>query len=803
MAKNRRVAGSQNHSQAVLEPVVQGEAERVRLFSSATGQQIVVAMFAAAMVYVAYWPYDSIEVQQGAARYLVAWILITSIVALVSFPRVLIADVIVDGLAWSMAGWMAISLYAQHEQANVRLGVNECGWWLATAAVITVSRRVATDRITMLALLRLFAVVAVGVAIYGWHQWWIGIPKMIADYQRDPEAMLEQVGIVAEKGSTMRVVFENRLYDGGPTGTFALANSMAVMLLGGLVVVTGLYIVARPTLARVQHFVYLIAIAGVFGMVLASRSRSAVLAILLLTALLAAMQFRQRAGRWMRAHRLRSLLIVIGVTLVVGCGLLYALRGTEWLEQAPASVAIRLNYWRASLSMLSDSPWFGVSPGQFKASYESYRAAASNEQIADPHQFLLQIATAGGLPALAILVVMLVCMVWRSGAVRGTAGHTNEAKDKAESGETHASSEANAVSAGGGTVLVGAILALCGVWIFGAAVGQVPTFDAGLLATMGAVVFAAIAMFGDGGVSLEKDERSLRSAAGHAVLAMAIAMLTSGGISVPGVSLFAWALLGSAMPVQVAEQTRGTEQTWRTEQTRWAGSIQGTQSFGVNRPTVALACAIVVCLLAWHRVGIAPIDQSRAALNRFEFAWSQQQIDAAVTALEDAALADRWDVSPWLQLASIYRSLAVARPGDREKWESRWDDAEQQAIARTPRDPVVLKQLGDNRLIHFQRHQEPATLRRANAIFERVVELSPSHQAYAAQWAAILAFLGDPRAADVAKKAQTLSRAGGYYERALEYTWIFPLESTEALGSEEAVQKPASEVLAKLLPEAG
>lgn len=797
MAKNRRVASPQTNSQAITQPVVQGEAERVRLFSSATGQQIVVAMFVAAMVYVAYWPYDSIEVQQGAARYLVAWLLITAIVALVSFPRVLTADVIVDGLAWSMAGWMAISLYAQHEQANVRLGVNECGWWLATAAVITVSRRVATGRAMTLALLRLFAVVAVGVAIYGWHQWWIGIPKLIADYQRDPEAILEQVGIVAEKGSAMRVVFENRLYDGGPTGTFALANSMAVMLLGGLVVVTGLYIVARPTLARVQHYVYLLAIAIVFGMVLASRSRSAVLAILLLMTLLVAMQFRQRASRWMRAHRLGSLMIVIIATLVVGGSLLYALRGTEWLEQAPASIAIRLNYWRASMSMLSDSPWFGVSPGQFKASYESYRAAASNEQIADPHQFLLQIATAGGLPALAILGVMIGYIAWRSVAVRGTAGHANEAKDRAESGETHALSEANAMAAGGGTVLVGALLALCGVWILGVAVGQVPTFEAGLVATIGAVVFAAIAMFGDGGVSLEKGERSLRSAAGYAVVAMAIALMTSGGISVPGVSLFVWAMLGLATPVQVAEQASGAEQT------RAAEPAQGILSFDVNRPTVALASLIVVCLLVWHRVGIAPLDKSKAALNRFEFAWSQQQIEAAVTALEDAALADRWDVSPWVQLAAIYRSLAVARPGGREKWEASWDQAEQEAIARAPRDPVVLKQLGDNRLIHFQRYQEPVAVQRANAIFERVVELSPSHQAYAAQWAAILAFLGDPRAADVAKKAQTLSRAGGYYERSLEYTLIFPLESTEALGSEEAVQKPASEVLAKLLPEAG
>jgi O-antigen ligase len=771
--------------------VVQGEAERVRLFSSATGQQIVVAMFAAAMVYVAYWPYDSIEVQQGAARYVVAWLLVTAIVALVSFPRVLTADVIVDGLAWSMAGWMAISLYAQHEQANVRLGVNECGWWLATAAVITVSRRVATDRVTTLALLRLFAVVAVGVAIYGWHQWWIGIPKMIADYQRDPEAMLEQVGIVAEKGSAMRVVFENRLYDGGPTGTFALANSMAVMLLGGLVVVTGLYIVARPTLARVQQFVYLAAVAIVFGMVIVSRSRSAVLAFLLLVAWVGVMQFRQRAGRWMRALRLRSLLIVIGSMLVVGGGLLYALRGTEWLEQAPASVAIRLNYWRASLGMLSDSPWFGVSPGQFKASYESYRAAASNEQISDPHQFLLQIATAGGLPALAILVVMIICMAWRSGAGWGTVGHANEAKDKADSNDAPAPSEANAVAAGGGTVLVGAFLALCGVWIFGAAVGQVPTFDAGLAATTGAFVFAAVAMLGDGGVNRGQGESSLRAVAGYAVGAMAIAMMTSGGISVPGVSLFAWTLFGFATPVRAGEPSRVAE------------SAEQLSSSGMNRQTLILACVVVTSLLVWHRVGMAPIERSRAALNRFEFAWSQQQIDAAVSALEDAAVADRWDVTPWLQLASIHRSLAVARPGEREKWEARWDEAEQEAIARAPRDPVVLKQLGDNRLIHFQRYQQPATLQRANAIFERVVTLSPSHQAYAAQWAAILSFSDDPRAADVAKRAQTLSQAGGYYERSLDYTLIFPLEGTSAIGSGEAVQRPASQVLAKLLQEGG
>ena len=51
--------------------------------------------------------------------------------------------------------------------------------------------------------------------------------------------MLALAGINAPPGSSERMVFANRLMDGGPTATFALANSLAAMLLFGVVLAVG------------------------------------------------------------------------------------------------------------------------------------------------------------------------------------------------------------------------------------------------------------------------------------------------------------------------------------------------------------------------------------------------------------------------------------------------------------------------------------------------------------------------------------------------------------------------------------
>jgi tetratricopeptide (TPR) repeat protein len=779
MAKSRRIAAEPHVVNTPSQESLESQTTSAGLLTKAMGQRVATLMAAAALVYVAYWPHDSVEVQQGGARYLVLWMLINAIVALISFDLPSVRDLRIDLLAWCIPAWMVISLIAHHQTANLRLGLNECGWWIATAAAISISRRIAVQKQTAVAFLQLIIAISVGVAVYGWHQSLIGIPKMIADYEADPDAMLQQIGIAAEEGSAMRVVFENRLYDGGPTGTFALANSMAVMLLGGLIVSAAVATTTWKANTILRRSLLILATAIIGSMLLASRSRAAVLALALILGcygvqrMLAALFVgKQQSRRLAMASTVALLVIIAGAFVSV-----ILFRDSEWLAQAPASIAIRLNYWKACFGMLSDSPWFGVGPGQFKANYEAYRMAESNEQIADPHQFLLQIATAGGYPAMAFAMLIIISMTWN--ALKSAVVATELTPDNPPLTEPDQVEDENAAS----TVWLGSLLGMGIVWLIGAAIGLLPMLDAALISTVAAAIVATFLVYSETDTTNEKF--GARAVAAYAVAAMAIALLSSGGITVPGVSLMAWMLAGITCPIATAPIESRTSSNPVATKRDWG--------------SVGLAIIVGCSALAWYRLGITPVDRVNRLENQFEMHWSQGQIEPAIAALKEATEADPFHVQPWLQLVALDRTIAVAQPERRAFWEEQWREAEEQAIARAPRDPVVLKQLGDNWLIHFQRYGERTSLERALGIFSKAVERSPSHESYAAQLAAILHATGNVAAREMAAKAQALSQAGGYYERSLAFT---PLIVPEQVGPEvakEPRQRPAAEVLAPLL----
>ncbi|MGV3483633.1 MAG: O-antigen ligase family protein [Planctomycetaceae bacterium] len=751
--------------------------------------RLATAMTAMAIVYVAYWPCDSTEVQQGAARYLVAWLMTAAAIAVASFGPVQHSDALIDGCAVGLAAWMGFSLVALADEANLRLGINELGWWFATAGLVITARRVASDARASLTLMQLIIAASIGVAVYGWHQWLIGFPRMVAEYQANPDATLAKLGIDAAPGSAMRIIFENRLYDGGPTGTFALANSMAAMLVGGWVALIGWLVASWGSLRKVHRAIGIAGLMVVGGMLLAARSRTAVLAIVLLAVWIAFSQLAERHSlRAALRRRARTWLLAmagLGSTLLVGG---YLLRDTEWVRQAPASLAIRLHYWWACLQMVAQSPLFGAGPGQFKARYENFRAATSTEQISDPHQFLLQTLSSGGIPSFVLLVALLGLLIW-SGRRSASRANANGGCD-AESGTVDAGRRHTGVAGG-------ALIGLAGVWLLGMAMGLMPEIEAALAGTIVAAGFALWMSTSRGaagwshvnsGSQVEDPPAAItvRSIAGLAAAAMGIDLLASGGMTVPGVSVIAWTWIAIAAPAQVQWPQVDVDTKLASDAPPIAGRVAGAGLIGV-------------VLVAWYWLGITPIEKAKAQRNRFEVAWSQGQGELATQSLQRAAQADRWDPQPLIQLAAVCRSLAIAQPEHRQPWQEMWSAAETQAAERAGKNPVVMRQLGDNWLVHFQRYGEAEALVAAERWYAQAAELSPSHEAYAAQWAEILRERGDSRAPQIARQALELSTAGGYYERALAFTMIMPAKHFGTLASNQPVQQPAAEVLAPLL----
>jgi hypothetical protein len=209
-----------------------------------------------------------------------------------------------------------------------------------------------------------------------------------------------------------------------------------------------------------------------------------------------------------------------------------------------------------------------------------------------------------------------------------------------------------------------------------------------------------------------------------------------------------------------------------------------------------VAVVASILLAGWYMTAVLPIERGLGAMGRFESAWGAGGESDAVAALRRAAEADRWDPGPTMMLAEIAIQLAVEQPGRRAEWESIWEAAEAETLRRCGDDPVVVRQLADNRLWHYQRYGDRAVLEQGARMYERCVGLAPAHETYAAQLAEIYFELADPRAAEMVSRAERLAGLGGYFERTFPYLRLMPAVRQEP-PARERLRSPASEVLGR------
>src|SRR5262249_31003320 len=91
---------------------------------------------------------------------------------------------------------------------------------------------------------------------------------------------------------------------------------------------------------------------------------------------------------------------VAAVLVLAGVGVWQTNLWTAGLGKSQGTAAVRLEYWRNTWSMISQHPWFGVGPGQFRRFYTRYMHETDGETIKDPHTFALEIGAASGFFAL-------------------------------------------------------------------------------------------------------------------------------------------------------------------------------------------------------------------------------------------------------------------------------------------------------------------------------------------------------------------------------------------------------------------
>ncbi|WP_372719082.1 O-antigen ligase family protein [Novipirellula sp.] len=756
---------------------------------------IAVFALAAALVYSQYHPSDSVAVESGDGL----WFVALSIVVLIAnsfgkrFKKEAVShrvSLALDWGPWLLAGWIMIAAFGSSPPGNLRFATNEAWVWVSAAAIFFAARRLFAQPMVVRGIVTLLLGCAVAQAVHGLHQQFISLPQMRAAYELNPDQMLMQAGIVAPPGSSERIVFENRLRDGGPTGTFALANSLAgVLVVGIMISISGLWFHwSRMSTAQRVCWIGLTVLLAVS--LLATRSRSAVLAVFIGAAFLlfASMNF----GR----HRRTVVLAfaAIGSVGIVVFGGILTWGNREWIEQAPASLAFRIQYWRSTMAMVTQMPLFGAGPGNYQMIYERFREPSANEQIAEPHNFFFETLASGGWIAAGLLVCLAVAVLacWKT-----RRDQLRESKDTPDSASERWWNAAL-------FVWLGAAVSFLMVWIVGFVMLSIPDIEADLFGVPLCIATIALAW-----KHLRRlSDRHLHSLAAAAVLAMLVHLSIAGGWTVPGVAICVWLMTAvicrtMAKPASVKGGTTGTENSGAEKRevgTDIAESNQALSNWSQRKWSKLGSAASVLLLggLVW--MSILPVSQQQRLMSELTRPGARASFEKMDRLLGEAMAADPWSAEAVRWRADAYRRqivrAAVDDDADGISYRSTWQSLVHQAKQRAGEDPSVYRELGTAQLHVFQRFGRDEDLQDALETFRQAANWSPSNQWMAAQLAEVLRASGDvSQATETAKRAEWLSGLGFTMDRMLENQMILEARRIGVSVAGEAKRRPARELL--------
>ena len=299
--------------------------------------------------------------------------------------------------------WHSLSSLAWLGHSNDRQTLNALWMIVGYGLTVLLLRQVVHHARRAHVVIALLLWLAASLAATGYVQYFVTMPALRAEYQRNPERALKERGISTDPDSPQRLQFENRLNSVEPLATFALTNSLAGFIAPWLIVALaiGLATLREAGLRRTLAGAALLA-AFLAGCLLLTKSRTAFLAAIAGVVLLGL--YGRRSG-WRVGWRLPA--IAASAAVVLGLGVVYVGGlDAEVLSEAPKSVLYRLEYWRSTAAMIADYPLLGCGPGNFQEAYAAYKLPQASEMVADPHNFLLEIWATAGTPAILLLLAL-------------------------------------------------------------------------------------------------------------------------------------------------------------------------------------------------------------------------------------------------------------------------------------------------------------------------------------------------------------------------------------------------------------
>ena len=455
-------------------------------------------------------------------------------------------------LSWADAAVLALALLvavAASGAAERRVAVNLAWEWAGLAIVYLLLRNLPRTPAESSALAGALAATAVAVAAYGLFQVGVEFPAMKEMYLRHPDVYLAKLGI--EPGSPMIKALEDRLLGSKePYATFALANSLAGFLVGpaamALAVALG-SLHRRPGQPPAALALALAAVPGaaLLFCLLLTKSRSAWLGLLVALVVLA----------WRERRRFPAAQLALAGAIVAGALVAMAAVAAAAgqldrlvLTQSTKSLRYRWEYWVGAWGVIREKPWTGHGPGNFAGPYLRHKLPEASEEVADPHNLVLDVWANAGVFAVVALVAALAL------GLREVFGPPREAdRDVPDPIDPLDARVETGKSLGPGDPprsVAWLVLSAGGAWLLVVALGKldpINEWDALLRwLVLGAGWLLAVGL----GAPLWRRGPIPAAAAGVGVVAVAVNLLAAGGIGMPAVALGLWALLALGLDLR-------------------------------------------------------------------------------------------------------------------------------------------------------------------------------------------------------------------------------------------------------------
>ena len=564
------------------------------------------------------------------------------------------------------------------------LGVGVLYWlvriWMSTA-----------DRARMV--LVMVVAMAVCVSAYGVYQVGVELPRLRTQYESRRDYYLARQRPPIQPGSARQQQFEQRLYSGEPCATFALANSLAGVLVLALPIGLGLLASTRGRATSLGGRLvwWLLGIGAALGGVclILTKSRSAYVALVIGLVWMAAGYGRVFWKRHWKLLAAAVAFLVVAAGVAIGTGRLDRLV----LSETGKSLRYRLQYWQGAWRIIHDRPWLGVGPGNFGEHYQRYKVPSASEEVQDPHNAVLELWSTSGVGAAMLAIVTIV------GFVIVTRRPHSPRDPTPPPGMTPDPPRRTFLPHG---VLAALIAVVLTEFLF--PVGwSTPALPIILLALVGATAAGA-------GVSqrLATDD-ALPHAVIGGVLALAVHLMAAGGISYPAVAMPLWCTVAAGVGLV---QVRG----------------DGPRTIRLaKRPSACILVALlglmgVFCVTwCWPHVQ-ASLAKARATEDQARGSWGSAERN-----WQQAADLVPSDPEPWRALAGGYVQLWTTESGvPADRAFARAEAAYRRAIENDPYRSAGYLDLGLLYLARARR-DDPTCLTQALAALRKAVTLYPNN----------------------------------------------------------------------------